>query len=78
MVSVLPGSLSKNDEAVVRKLFKVIRATKFEDPVDQDAFLVESANTVVSIALKLCCLALLTFLFIAPIPPSSRLLRAGR
>ncbi|KAJ7933387.1 hypothetical protein B0H13DRAFT_2306781 [Mycena leptocephala] len=46
MVSVLPGSLSKNDEAVVRKLFKVIRATKFEDPVDQDAFLVESANTV--------------------------------
>ncbi|KAJ6612904.1 hypothetical protein B0H10DRAFT_2222676 [Mycena sp. CBHHK59/15] len=46
MVSVLPGSLSKVDEAVVRKLFKIVHATKYEDPVDQDAFLVESANTV--------------------------------
>ncbi|KAJ7140796.1 hypothetical protein C8R44DRAFT_726514 [Mycena epipterygia] len=46
MVSILPGSLSKSDEAIVRKLFKVLRATKYEDPVDQDAFLVESAGTV--------------------------------
>ncbi|KAJ6629358.1 hypothetical protein B0H10DRAFT_2208764 [Mycena sp. CBHHK59/15] len=46
MVFVLPGSLSKVDEAVVRKLFKVVHATKYEDPVDQDTFLIESANTV--------------------------------
>jgi len=48
MMTSYPGSLSKADEAVVRKLYKVVRATKFEDPVDQDAFLVESANTVAS------------------------------
>ncbi|KAJ7121182.1 hypothetical protein C8R44DRAFT_736856 [Mycena epipterygia] len=46
MVSALPGSISKTDEAVVRKLFKALQATKYEDPVDQDSFLVESANTV--------------------------------
>ncbi|KAJ6626187.1 hypothetical protein B0H10DRAFT_1942033 [Mycena sp. CBHHK59/15] len=58
MVSVLPGSLSKSDEAVVRKLFKVIRATKYEDPVDQDAFLVESANTVLQFCPQVASFAL--------------------
>ncbi|KAF7358325.1 hypothetical protein MVEN_00882000 [Mycena venus] len=38
--------LSKCGEIVVRKLFKTIRATRYEDPVDQEAFLVSSAKTV--------------------------------
>ncbi|KAJ7309350.1 hypothetical protein DFH08DRAFT_823522 [Mycena albidolilacea] len=46
MVSPIPGSLSKANEEIVRKVFKTIRATKYEDPVDQAAFLVDSANTV--------------------------------
>ncbi|KAJ6592547.1 hypothetical protein B0H19DRAFT_1055259 [Mycena capillaripes] len=46
MPSLTPGSLSKPDEAAVRKVLKTLRATKYEDPVDQDSFLVESANTV--------------------------------
>ncbi|KAJ7448071.1 hypothetical protein B0H11DRAFT_2248000 [Mycena galericulata] len=48
MLSLLPGSLSKADETVVRKLLKVVRATKYEDPVDQDDFLTDSANTVLN------------------------------
>ncbi|KAJ7440353.1 hypothetical protein B0H11DRAFT_2253117 [Mycena galericulata] len=48
MPSLLPGSLSKADETVVRKLLKVVRATKYEDPVDQDDFLTDSANTVLN------------------------------
>ncbi|KAJ6487289.1 hypothetical protein DFH09DRAFT_1339524 [Mycena vulgaris] len=46
MASSIPGSLSNPDEAIVRKLFKVICATKYADPVDQDTFLVDFANTV--------------------------------
>ncbi|KAJ7366432.1 hypothetical protein DFH08DRAFT_797414 [Mycena albidolilacea] len=46
MVSPIPGSLSKANEKIVRKVSKTIRATKYEDPVDQAAFLVDSANTV--------------------------------
>ncbi|KAJ7435340.1 hypothetical protein B0H11DRAFT_2257301 [Mycena galericulata] len=48
MPSLLPGSLSKADETIVRKLLKVVRATKYEDPVDQDDFLTDSANTVLN------------------------------
>ncbi|KAJ7739442.1 hypothetical protein DFH07DRAFT_965729 [Mycena maculata] len=46
MATNIPGSLSKDDELIVRKLLKTVRATKYEDPVDQEAFLVESATTV--------------------------------
>ncbi|KAJ7469974.1 hypothetical protein B0H11DRAFT_2238118 [Mycena galericulata] len=46
MSSTIPGSLSKGDESIVRKLLKSIRATKYEDPVDQDAFLVECAHSL--------------------------------
>ncbi|KAJ7067672.1 hypothetical protein B0H15DRAFT_807503 [Mycena belliarum] len=46
MPSSYPGCISSADEAIVRRLFKVVRATKFEDAVDQAAFLEESATTV--------------------------------
>ncbi|KAJ7300804.1 hypothetical protein DFH08DRAFT_946309, partial [Mycena albidolilacea] len=46
MVSSLPGSLPTAHEDVVRKVFKALKATNYEDPVDQDAFLTESAVTV--------------------------------
>ncbi|KAJ7442987.1 hypothetical protein FB451DRAFT_1190319 [Mycena latifolia] len=59
MVSSIPGSLSKADEAIVRKLFKVIRATKYDDPVDQDAFLVESATTVLKYRPQVASFALI-------------------
>jgi hypothetical protein len=39
--------LSQSDEAAMRKLHKTIRATRYEDPLDQDAFLVASATSVV-------------------------------
>lgn len=39
--------LSKAGEDLIRQLFKTIRATRYEDPVDQDSFLTASANTVV-------------------------------
>ncbi|KAF8131778.1 hypothetical protein K438DRAFT_1998755 [Mycena galopus ATCC 62051] len=38
--------LSKPDEDSLRKLYRTVRATHYEDPVDQDAFLVASAHTV--------------------------------
>ncbi|KAJ6622602.1 hypothetical protein B0H10DRAFT_2013446 [Mycena sp. CBHHK59/15] len=41
--------LSQAGEDVVRKLLKTIRATRYEDPVDQDSFLIASANTVLSL-----------------------------
>ncbi|KAJ7080909.1 hypothetical protein B0H15DRAFT_953262 [Mycena belliarum] len=46
MPSSYPGCISSADEAIVHRLFKVVRATKFEDAVDQAAFLEESATTV--------------------------------
>ncbi|KAJ6553132.1 hypothetical protein B0H19DRAFT_1377778 [Mycena capillaripes] len=46
MVSSLPGSLPKAHEDAVRKVFKTLKATNYEDPVDQDAFLTDSAATV--------------------------------
>ncbi|KAF8146200.1 hypothetical protein K438DRAFT_1781181 [Mycena galopus ATCC 62051] len=46
MVSSIPGSLSKVNEDIVRKVFKAIKATKYEDPVDQDSFLIDSANSM--------------------------------
>ncbi|KAF8190677.1 hypothetical protein K438DRAFT_1935613 [Mycena galopus ATCC 62051] len=52
MVSPIPGSLSKSNEETVRKIFKTICATKFEDPVDQDSFLVDSANTVLQLQFR--------------------------
>ncbi|KAJ7814559.1 hypothetical protein B0H13DRAFT_2381686 [Mycena leptocephala] len=58
MVSPIPGSLSKASEEVVRKMFKTIRATKYDDPVDQDAFLVESANTVLQFRPQVASFAL--------------------
>jgi hypothetical protein len=45
--------LSLADEAAIRKLLKTVRATRYEDPVDQDAFLVASANSVVHP--RFCC-----------------------
>ncbi|KAF8184301.1 hypothetical protein K438DRAFT_1117957 [Mycena galopus ATCC 62051] len=38
--------LSKSDEDAIRKLHKAVRATRYDDPVDQDAFLTASAHTV--------------------------------
>ncbi|KAJ7508860.1 hypothetical protein B0H11DRAFT_1962916 [Mycena galericulata] len=58
MSASLPGSLPRADEAVIRKLFKVVRATKFEDPVDQDVFLVDSANTVLKYRAHIASFAL--------------------
>ncbi|KAJ6572484.1 hypothetical protein DFH09DRAFT_1312772 [Mycena vulgaris] len=58
MVSILPGSLSAPDAAIVRKLFKVLRATKYEDPVDQDTFLSESARTILPFRLQIASFAL--------------------
>ncbi|KAJ6536515.1 hypothetical protein DFH09DRAFT_1324546 [Mycena vulgaris] len=42
----IPGSLSKPAQDIVCKVLKTIRATKYKDPVDQEAFLLESANAV--------------------------------
>ncbi|KAJ7738034.1 hypothetical protein DFH07DRAFT_966186 [Mycena maculata] len=44
----ISSCLSQAGEDVVRKLFKTIRATRYEDPVDQDAFLTASAKTLLS------------------------------
>ncbi|KAJ6566347.1 hypothetical protein B0H19DRAFT_1372581 [Mycena capillaripes] len=38
--------LSKADELIIRTLHKTVRATRYDDPVDQDSFLVASAHTV--------------------------------
>ncbi|KAJ7222178.1 hypothetical protein GGX14DRAFT_558275 [Mycena pura] len=38
--------LSASDEDVIRKLYKTVCATRYDDPVDQDAFLVASANSL--------------------------------
>ncbi|KAJ6592455.1 hypothetical protein B0H19DRAFT_1245331 [Mycena capillaripes] len=38
--------LSSAEEASIRSLHKSVRATQYEDPVDQDAFLVASAHSV--------------------------------
>ncbi|KAJ7701340.1 hypothetical protein B0H16DRAFT_1483508 [Mycena metata] len=46
MPSVTPPCLDKSQEDSVRALFKSVRATKYEDPVDQDAFLIASARSV--------------------------------
>ncbi|KAJ7651863.1 hypothetical protein B0H17DRAFT_1147538 [Mycena rosella] len=46
MSSSIPGSLPKADQDAVRKLLKSLHATKYDDPVDQDAFLLDSANTL--------------------------------
>ncbi|KAJ7476355.1 hypothetical protein B0H11DRAFT_2235108 [Mycena galericulata] len=45
---VVSSCLTGAGEEVIRKLFKTIRATRYEDPVDQDSFLVASANTVLA------------------------------
>ncbi|KAJ7848046.1 hypothetical protein B0H14DRAFT_2583269 [Mycena olivaceomarginata] len=58
MVFPIPGSLSKANEEIVRKVFKTIRATKYEDPVDQAAFLVDSANTVLEFRPQVASFAL--------------------
>ncbi|KAF7356000.1 hypothetical protein MVEN_00929400 [Mycena venus] len=46
MSSFQSPRLSKADEDAVRKLHKTVRATRFDDPVDQDSFLVASAESV--------------------------------
>ncbi|KAF8158751.1 hypothetical protein K438DRAFT_1961011 [Mycena galopus ATCC 62051] len=58
MPSPIPGSLSNKNEDIVRKLFKTLRATKFEDPLDQDSFLVESATTVLEFRPQIASFAL--------------------
>ncbi|KAJ7902589.1 hypothetical protein B0H14DRAFT_2555128 [Mycena olivaceomarginata] len=58
MVSPIPGSLSKTNEEIIRKVFKTIRATKYEDPVDQAAFLVDSTNTVLEFRPQVASFAL--------------------
>ncbi|KAJ7018298.1 hypothetical protein C8F04DRAFT_1277821 [Mycena alexandri] len=46
MPSATPPCLDKSQEDSARALFKSVRATKYEDPVDQDAFLIASARSV--------------------------------
>ncbi|KAJ7771192.1 hypothetical protein B0H14DRAFT_3509140 [Mycena olivaceomarginata] len=46
MSSPLQPYLSKCGEAVVHELHKTICATRYEDSVDQETFLVSSANTI--------------------------------
>ncbi|KAJ7725160.1 hypothetical protein B0H16DRAFT_1471945 [Mycena metata] len=46
MPSVTPPCLDKSQEDSVRTLFKSVRATKYEDPADQDAFLLAAARSV--------------------------------
>ncbi|KAJ7796662.1 hypothetical protein B0H14DRAFT_3157878 [Mycena olivaceomarginata] len=46
MTSLSTLQLSKSDEDAIRKLHKTVRATRYDDPVDQDAFLTASAHTV--------------------------------
>ncbi|KAJ7607770.1 hypothetical protein DFH06DRAFT_1347329 [Mycena polygramma] len=46
MSSLDTPSLSQLEEHAVRALHKSVRATRYEDPVDQDAFLVASARTI--------------------------------
>ncbi|KAJ7821887.1 hypothetical protein B0H14DRAFT_3471184 [Mycena olivaceomarginata] len=48
MSSPISTYLSKAGEEVIRKLFKTVRATRYEDPVDQDSFLLGSAKLVLS------------------------------
>ncbi|KAJ7346069.1 hypothetical protein DFH08DRAFT_961546 [Mycena albidolilacea] len=48
MSSPVSTYLSKAGEEVIRKLFKTVRATRYEDPVDQDSFLLGSAKLVLS------------------------------
>ncbi|KAJ7818324.1 hypothetical protein B0H14DRAFT_2839491 [Mycena olivaceomarginata] len=46
--SPTPSYLSKAGEDLVRKLYKTVQATRYEDPVDQDSFLTGSAKIVLS------------------------------
>ncbi|KAJ7025500.1 hypothetical protein C8F04DRAFT_1299890 [Mycena alexandri] len=48
MPSPAPLRLQESEEYAIRSLHKTIRATRYEDPVDQDAFLVASARSVVA------------------------------
>ncbi|KAJ7306270.1 hypothetical protein DFH08DRAFT_824720 [Mycena albidolilacea] len=52
--------LSLADEAAIRKLLKTVRATRYEDPVDQDAFLVASANSVLPFRPQVASFALVS------------------
>ncbi|KAJ7761459.1 hypothetical protein B0H14DRAFT_3594889 [Mycena olivaceomarginata] len=52
--------LSLADEAAIRKLLKTLRATRYEDPVDQDAFLVASANSVLPFRPQVASFALVS------------------
>ncbi|KAJ7321548.1 hypothetical protein DFH08DRAFT_818410 [Mycena albidolilacea] len=51
--------LSQSDEAAMRKLHKTIRATRYEDPLDQDAFLVASATSVLEFRAQVASFALI-------------------
>ncbi|KAJ7664841.1 hypothetical protein B0H17DRAFT_1211105 [Mycena rosella] len=57
MSSLPPACLSKSDELVIRTLLKVVRNTKFSDPVDQDIFLVKSAHTILKYRSYASCFA---------------------
>ncbi|KAJ7838079.1 hypothetical protein B0H14DRAFT_3870200 [Mycena olivaceomarginata] len=52
--------LSLADEAAIRKLLKTLRATRYKDPVDQDAFLVASANSVLPFRPQVASFALVS------------------
>ncbi|KAJ7340620.1 hypothetical protein DFH08DRAFT_1012680 [Mycena albidolilacea] len=60
MSSVLQPYLSKCGEAVVRKLHKTLRATSYEDPVDQETFLVASAKSLVRLRPQVLSFALVS------------------
>ncbi|KAJ6626049.1 hypothetical protein B0H10DRAFT_2211568 [Mycena sp. CBHHK59/15] len=59
MSSSIPGSLPKADQDVVRRLLKSLHATKYDEPVDQGIFLLESANTLLRFRPYLALFALL-------------------
>ncbi|KAJ7134178.1 hypothetical protein C8R44DRAFT_729666 [Mycena epipterygia] len=46
MPSLDPTTLSKSEQDAIRLLHKTVRATRYDDPIDQDAFLVASAHSV--------------------------------
>jgi hypothetical protein len=47
MASLDTPYLNETEEDAIRALHKSVRATRYEDPVDQDAFLVAAARSIV-------------------------------
>ncbi|KAJ7473311.1 hypothetical protein FB451DRAFT_1248970 [Mycena latifolia] len=49
MPSLDTSCLPKSEQDAIRLLHKTVRATRYDDPVDQDAFLVASAHSVLAL-----------------------------